>query len=159
RTSGGPGALLQGPGGVANPDSVQATRNLFRRFDEAGRISFLTYDTSQQNLGFDVGGGEGIRFAVNGGLQFNQGALQDAYYRGAGVGFGRWRGGGGGSGFGGRDRCSPRQRSCWPWRSPPPAVPCSARTGTSRRVPPRRRPASRPTRPTPTRFSTRTAGR
>jgi hypothetical protein len=89
-TSIGQGALFQGPAGVVNPDSVQATRNLFRRFDEAGRISFLTYDTSQQNLGFDVGGGEGIRFAVNGGLQFNQGALQDAYYRVPGVGFVPW---------------------------------------------------------------------
>jgi Flp pilus assembly pilin Flp len=83
----GQGALLGGPGGAVNPDSIQAARDLYQRYDQAGRISFLTYDTSQQNYGFDVGGGEGIKFGVGAGLKFQQGTLDDAYYHIPGVGF------------------------------------------------------------------------
>jgi Flp pilus assembly pilin Flp len=84
----GQGALLGGgPIGAVNPDSLQAARDLYQRFDQDGKIAFLTYDTSQQNYGFDLSGGEGIKFGVNGGLEFSQGNLHDAYYHIPGVGF------------------------------------------------------------------------
>jgi Flp pilus assembly pilin Flp len=87
-TSVGQGALLNGnPLGAVNPDSVDAAQDLLQRLDQAGRISFLTYDTSQQNYGFDLGGGEGIKFGINGGLEFQQGTLTDAQYHIPGVGF------------------------------------------------------------------------
>ncbi len=87
-TSVGQGALLSGgPAGAVNPDSVQAAQNLLQRLDQTGRISFLTYDTSQQNYGFDLSGGEGIKFGINGGLEFQQGTLVDAQYHIPGVGF------------------------------------------------------------------------
>ncbi len=87
-TSIGQGALLSGnPLGAVNPNSVDAAQQFYQRLNDAGKISFLTYDQSQQNYGFDLSGGEGVKFGINGGLEFSQGNLESAYYHIPGVGF------------------------------------------------------------------------